>query len=85
MSHIKVALLQLLPGADPLRKKGIQACRGAKEMGADIALFPEMWSSGYRILGEQAIPADSEYVETFSALAGELNMAIGITLLERWI
>ena len=82
MSHIKVALLQLLPGADPLRK-GIQACRGAKEMGADIALFPEMWSSGYRILGEQAIPADSEYVETFSALAGELNMAIGITLLER--
>ena len=81
MSHIKIALLQLLPCVDPLQK-GIQACRSAKEMGADIALFPEMWSSGYRILGAEAIPADGEYVKTFSRLAQELDMAIGITLLE---
>ena len=26
---------------------GIKACREAKANGADIALYPEMWSSGY--------------------------------------
>lgn len=27
--------------------KGIEYCRKAKEMGADIVVFPEMWSIGY--------------------------------------
>ena len=51
MSILKIALLQLMPGADAAenREIGLRACREAKEMGADIALFPEMWSSGYRI------------------------------------
>ena len=50
-SYLKIALLQLLPGndmADQLRI-GKAACERAKELGADIALFPEMWSTGYRI------------------------------------
>jgi len=49
-SIIKVALLQIRPfGADieANLKKGDEYCRKAKTMGADIALFPEMWSIGY--------------------------------------
>jgi len=47
---IKVALLQLEPfGADLYKnmQKGEEYCRKAKKMGADIVLFPEMWSIGY--------------------------------------
>ena len=36
---------------------GIKACREAKANGADIALFPEMWSSGY------TFPHNKEWLE----------------------
>ena len=51
MKEIKVALLQLHAcGTDQETnlKKGDQFCRQAKTMGADIALFPEMWNIGYK-------------------------------------
>ena len=93
MEPLKIALLQIAP-CDSLSenlKKGMGACRKAREMGADIALFPEMFSNGYRIYGRpveewqaEAIPADGEFVGAFGKLAKELNMAIGITLLERY-
>lgn len=93
MEQLKIALLQIAP-CDSLSenlKKGMGACRKAREMGADIALFPEMFSNGYRIYGRpveewqaEAIPADGEFVGAFGKLAKELNMAIGITLLERY-
>ena len=58
-------------------------------MGADVALFPEMFSNGYDIYGRpvadwvrEAIPADHTFIKAFQALSKELNMAIGITLLE---
>ena len=47
MEPLKIALLQIAPG-DSLNenlKKGVGACRKAREMGADIALFPEMFSN----------------------------------------
>lgn len=92
MKHLKVALLQLLPGdaLDANMQKGLSSCKKAKEMGADIALFPEMWSVGYNIpehvdeLKNSAISADSEFVCTFGRLAKELDMAIGITFLETY-
>ena len=74
---MKIALLQLLPG-NPL-EKGIDACKKAKEMGADVALFPEMWSSGYAIDPALALPADGAFVKAFQALAEKLEMAIGVT------
>jgi len=89
---LKVALLQLLPG-ESLQENlhiGMEACRQAQAAGADIALFPEMWSVGYRIprqeeaLRAAAVPADGAFAQHFSRLAAELNMAIGITLLEAW-
>ena len=93
MTLLKIALLQISPG-DTLEEnleKGIKACREAKEKGADIALFPEMWSNGYRIYGRpiedwsaEAIPADGAFVSAFGCLAGELRMSIGITLLEQF-
>ena len=89
---LHVALLQILPGAtqEENLQKGVAACRVAKESGADIALFPEMWNNGYHIpadaqpLNAEAVSADSEFVLTFGRLAAELKMAIAITFLERY-
>ena len=51
MSKLKIALLQLTPTGTIKGnlKKGITACKEAKSQGADIALFPEMFSIGYDI------------------------------------
>ena len=93
MNLLNIALLQIAP-TDSLAgnlEKGTAACRRAKELGADIALFPEMWSNGYRIYGRpveewkaEAISAEGEFVRAFGRLAGELDMAVGVTLLEAW-
>lgn len=94
MRELKLALLQIAPCStlEENLEKGLAACRRAKTLGADIALFPEMWSNGYRIYGrpvaewkDEAIPADGDFVEAFGCLAKELDMAIGVTLLERWV
>ncbi len=90
MKKLNIALLQLLPGKNTGEnlQKGASACRKAKDMGADIALFPEMWSSGYFIpddiseLKKLSVPTDGEFVLSFGKLAAELDMAIGITILE---
>ncbi len=55
MPVLTIALLQLDPPGhdiDANREAGEAACRRAKALGADIALFPEMWSNGY----EAAVP-----------------------------
>lgn len=93
MNLLKLALLQIAPG-DSLEEnlqKGLAVCREAKAKGADIALFPEMWSNGYRLHDRplaqwqsEAIPVDGAFVSTFSDLAKELGMAICITLLEQF-
>jgi len=98
MTKITIALLQMVS----LRRdqaanmaKGEAFCRRAAGSGADIALFPEMWSIGYtyydpsqpgarQAWAEQAIARDGPFVQHFRALARELNMAIAITYLEQW-
>src|SRR5215475_8259254 len=50
MAILHVALLQMTAfGNDQQANlaKGEDFCRRAKSMGADIALFPEMWNIGY--------------------------------------
>ena len=50
MAELRVALLQLAShGSDQQAnlEKGEHYCRLAAHMGADIALFPEMWNIGY--------------------------------------
>lgn len=91
--ELKIALLQISPCGtlQANLEKGLRLCGQAKELGADIALFPEMWSNGYNIYGRpagewtaEAIPADDLFVERFGKLAKKLDLAIGITFLERY-
>lgn len=94
-----VALLQLT--AEPLNmnanlEKGLAACHRAAAMGAHLALFPEMWSTGYiffdtgnsenlhQWLDSAISPADS-WIQEFQATARHLGMAIAVTCLSRGI
>lgn len=88
----KVALLQMISEKsqkDNL-EKGIAWCRTAKAMGADLALFPEMWNNGYAFPSDieefkkSTVKKDGEFVSAFAELAKELKMAIGITYLETY-
>ena len=89
---LRIAFLQLLP-ADSIDDNlilGLEACKEAKNHGADIALFPEMWSVGYQFfhdeekLREQAISLDSVFLKRYSNLAEGLDMAIAVTFLEKY-
>ena len=89
---LRIAFLQLKPGESlsSQLEAGMEACRRAKELGADIALFPEMWSNGYCIpqvqeeLEAASLEPNSMFIKAFGGLARELEMAIGITYLEAY-
>ena len=98
MSTLTVALLQMAadgPDQDANLRKGDAFCRMARDQGADIALFPEMWNVGYWI-PERMTPAAREqwlslaagpgspFLTHFQRMAAELDMAIAITYLESW-
>ena len=96
MPTFTIALLQMT-GFDEDQERnldtGLEYCRLASGMGADLALFPEMWNIAYpttkmegqeqqnRFL-EQAIPRGDEFLEHHRRLAAELRMGIGATYLE---
>ena len=108
---LKIALLQINSFKTDQRGnliKGEEYCRMAKDLNADIVLFPEMWNIGYESFNESAIETgfdprnipesiknevnlwtsnaleiDSEFVEHFRKLAGELDIAIAITFLQK--
>jgi predicted amidohydrolase len=97
VTAFRVALLQATAcgiDVDANRAKGIALCREARELGADLALFPEMWSVGYASCPSEptdteawrrlAVGPDDPFVRAFVDLASELDMAIAITYLERW-
>lgn len=98
MNKLRIALLQMAAcGADQEANliKGEAFCRRARQMGADIALFPEMWNIGYTFFDReqpgsrerwaaQAVGPEDRFVKHFRALAQELQMAIALTYLERW-
>lgn len=102
MKNLVVALLQLKPtgSLEGNLQKGIEFCTRAKSMGADIALFPEMWSNGYNIavdiaeLKAGALPhrgkprsgksRKGDFVGAYAKLAKELELAIGISYLEEY-
>lgn len=92
--YFKVAILQLDARCDSNESLlvGIDACRKAKALGADIAVFPEMWNIGYEMPSvdtpidfwmQKAISEESDYLLKFQKLARELKMAIAITFLEK--
>ena len=98
MGVVKVALLQMTGcGNDQAASlaKGEIFCRRAQAMGADIALFPEMWSTGMTFFDPeheiererwqaQALNRDDPFIQHFCNLARELKMAIALTYLEKW-
>ena len=89
-TELRIALLQLVGcGYDRAASlaRGEAACRAAAEAGADIALFPELWSTGYAFIDgdltrwrAQAIARDDQWVRAFSGLAAELHMAIVVRM-----
>ncbi|NRA38368.1 MAG: carbon-nitrogen hydrolase family protein, partial [Planctomycetes bacterium] len=66
MKHFRIALLQLNGSGydqDKNLERGLAACREAKAMGADLALFPEMWNTGYQYLAEADLQLQAELYE----------------------
>lgn len=98
MEPIKVALLQMTGCGDDKEAslaKGAAFCRRARAIGADIALFPEMWSVGMTFYDPcragdlerwqaLAISRDDPFITHFRTLARDLNFAIALTYLEKW-
>jgi predicted amidohydrolase len=95
MTKFRTALLQLVPEKNQQEnlEKGLVWCVMAKDAGADIALFPEMWNIGYIFPDknlsfekwkQNAIDADSEFIASFKQRAKDLNMAIALSYLEKW-
>jgi predicted amidohydrolase len=96
MASLTVALLQLRSAGLDVElalDRGESACREAGRLGADVALFPEMWQvgctscpgdeGGRRAWCALATETDGPFVSRFQALAKELGMAIVITYLQR--
>lgn len=86
--QLKIALLQIAPAGDlqSAVQKGEEYCKIAKAGGADIALFPELYSCGYNIAclppeKWQPLAQGGIFENSFSQLAARLEMAIGITYL----
>lgn len=95
---VDVALLQMTSAGSDRQanlEKGERYCRQAAALGADIALFPEIWSNGYSFFEAsvpgareewvaQALSREDTFIQHFQALAKELDMAIALTYLEQW-
>jgi N-carbamoylputrescine amidase len=92
----RVGMLQMASlGVDQAAnlEKAERFCRRAKASRADLALFPEMCNVGYTLQGDdqdgpdaweqRAISLEDPFVARFRDLATELDMALGITFLER--
>ena len=72
--------------------KGVESCKKAKDLGADLVLFPEMWNIGYagcpfdqagRSRWEQAaINKESSFFQQYIELARSLQIYIALTYLE---
>lgn len=86
MNKFIIALLQILPGKTMQEnlRKGLQACQKAKEQGADLALFPEMWQIGYNshnMKMKYALDIHNDFILQFCNEAKKLHMAIALTYL----
>jgi len=76
-------------------EKGIEFCYKARDLGADIILFPEMWNIGYTLFDpenpnmtiksweSEAIDINSGFIKQFQETAKELEVAIALTYLEK--
>ena len=92
-----VALLQIAPFRNDQNRnlaKGLECCRQAKALNADLAVFPELWNVGAcacpldpvgrRSWEASAIDHQHGFFRSFATLAAELDMNIAITYLEAY-
>ncbi len=95
--RFKVALLQIAPcDNDPNKnfEKGLDYCRQAKALSADLVVFPELWSIGAELCPLDALEQrrwtasamnqHSTFFRSFTTLARDLRMNIAITYLGVW-
>lgn len=94
---LTVGLLQMTPDGNNVKANLAKAetfCRRAAEAGADVALMPEMWSIGYTrpepdnpeswaAFERAALAREDVQIQAFSRIARELDLAIGVTYLEK--
>ncbi len=83
---LNIALLQISPHESTQDNLivGLSACERARQHGADLVLFPELWQVGYQkelFISEDAINRENDFVKSFCAKARELKMAIAVTYL----
>jgi N-carbamoylputrescine amidase len=97
MGTLNVALVQLDGcGTDTGAnlRRGLEACRAAAGLGADLVVFPEMWQIAYsdcpsdpagrRRWAAQAIGPDDAWLAAFRDLARRASLAVAVTYLQRW-
>jgi predicted amidohydrolase len=85
---------QIAPSGDDQNRnldKGLDRCREAKSMGADLAVFPELWNigatrfpidpAGRKAWTASAIDRNSDFFISFAALARELRLNVAVTYL----
>lgn len=92
-----VALLQILPDGNNQGRnleKGIEYCAKAKRLGADLALFPELWNIGFapcpddehgkRKWEESAIDQSSNFFQGFVRAARDYEINVALSYLEKF-
>ena len=87
METVTLALAQLRAGPDPYvnQSRALEFCREAAGKGAQLILFPELFSHGYALSDtslSRLTPVSGDYFEPFRTLALQLHLAIAITALE---
>jgi N-carbamoylputrescine amidase len=91
-----IALLQLAEQGQPAparRAEGLDAVRRAGDAGADLALFPELWQTGYPRdvnrpgafdqIAAQAIGLDDPFLDAHRQTAVDAGLAVVATFVER--
>jgi predicted amidohydrolase len=91
-----IAMLQIEPGGSDQGgnlAKGLESCRKAKALGADLVVFPELWNigvtkspldrEGRQRWMDSAIDQQSPFVQSHQSMARELHLNIAVTYLER--
>jgi predicted amidohydrolase len=90
--ELRIALLQMTGSGyhrDASLARGLAACREVAASGAHLALFPELWSTGYAFADgdlerwrAQSLAREDPWVRAFADVAAELGMAVAVTYLE---